>query len=313
MDERRASAVLAALAVGDALGLPLEVQGAAPRGDWLRGLDGLQGIVLGGRMVYSDDTEVTLILAESIAENCGFNPQAFAELLARRARTWDPVRNYGVGVSEVIEAVRRGVDWRVAARRAWGGRGSFGNNAAVRSPPIAIFYTLRESVEAMAVAQAMVTHVHPIGVEGARLAALAVHLLAGGLDPSELPRVLARETVLEDYRERLELIPELLGATPERVARVLGNGGAAHETVPAAIYALVAGEGVLERVVAAALSLGGDADSIAALAAALAAAHDPSGVEAPSIQRLLSILEDAGEIMELGARLVRARERCGAF
>ena len=305
-----ARSVMLAVALGDALGLPVEIQEAPPRDEWLEDIEGLKPLVVSDVAVYSDDTEMMLILAESLVENCGFNPTDFAARMARKARTWDPIRNYGVGVSEVIEAIRRGVDWRVAARRVWGGQGSYGNGAAVRVPPIPLFYELRDSIELMAVAQAMVTHTHPLGVEAARLFALALHYLAKGLELSQLPKLLVREAVLEEYRERLELIDELLGAKPERVVKVLGNRSVAYESLPAAVYAAVAAEGDVARSIAYALSLGGDADSIAAMAAALSAAYNPEAVKHPVLSKLSAILENVELIEELAARLVRVRERC---
>ena len=310
MSVELARAVMLAAALGDALGLPLEVQELPPRGEWLEGLESVKPLVIGGVAVYSDDTEMMLILAESIAENCGFNPTDFALRMARKARTWDPVRNYGVGVSEVVEAIRRGVDWRVAARRVWGGQGSYGNGAAVRVPPVPLFYELRDSVELMAAAQAMVTHVHPLGVEAARLLAIAIYSLSRGLDVSQLPSLLARESLLEEYKERLEVIDELLGAKPERVAKVLGNRSIAYESLPAAVYAVTAAEGDVARSISYALSLGGDADSIAAMAAAMAAAANPEGVTHPILSKIASMLEDADRISELAARLVKARGLC---
>ena len=306
-----ARSVMLAVAFGDALGLPIEIQEVPPREDWLGDIDGLKPLIIAGTAVYSDDTEMMLILAESLVESCGFNPVDFAARMARKARTWDPIRNYGVGVSEVVEAIRRGVDWRVAARRVWGGQGSYGNGAAVRVPPIPLFYELRDSIELMAVAQAMVTHTHPLGVEAARLLALALHHLARGLDISQLPALLARETMLDEYREKFELLDELLGAKPERVAKVLGNRSMAHESLPAAVYAATAAEGDVAKSIAYALSLGGDADSIAAMSAALAAAYNPETIHHPILSKIFSILENAELIEELAARLINVREKCG--
>ncbi len=307
-----ARAIMLGVALGDALGLPIEVQEMPPRGDWLDDLTGVKPLIVGGVAVYSDDTEMMLILAESIVENCGFNPYDFALRMARKARTWDPIRNYGIAVSEVVEAVRKGIDWRVAARRVWGGQGSYGNGAAVRVPPVPLFYELRDSVELMASAQAMVTHTHPLGVEAARLLAIAIHLLMRGMDVSQLPSTLARETVLEEYRERLEIIDELLGSKPERVVRVLGNRSIAYESLPAAVYAVTAAEGDLARSIGYALSMGGDADSIAAMAAAMAAAYRPEGIRHPTLSRVLGLLEDSERLEEMAVLLLKARGRCGA-
>ncbi len=305
-----ARAMLIALAVGDALGLPIELKREGPRASWADSLEEFEPIVLGGRAVYSDDTEQTLILAESIVESCGFNPVDFVKRLAEKARTWDPVRNYGIGVSEVVEAVRKGIDWRLAARRAWGGQGSYGNACAVRVPPIVVFYETRSSIESMAVAQAMVTHVHPLGVEGARLYALALYEVMEGAEPDELPRMLAPETMLDEYREKLEVIPRLLDATPEKVALVIGNKAAAPESIPAAIYVFAKSGGDVALSIAYALSLGGDADSIAAMAATLAAAYNPKSIGNSEITRVFDLLESREAILEYAERLVEASARC---
>ncbi|AEM39435.1 Poly(ADP-ribose) glycohydrolase [Pyrolobus fumarii 1A] len=308
---RAARAIFLALSVGDALGLPLEISGTPPHNKWLEDPKGVTPVRIGDRIAYSDDTELTLILARSIVDSCGFNPVVFVKRLAEEARTWDPIRNYGLGVAEVVEAVRRGRDWRVAARLAWGGQGSFGNGGAVRVPPIPIFYTTRDAVEAMAVAQAMVTHTHPLGVEGARLHALALYELMHGMDVEELPYYLARETMYEEFRERLELIQELIDASPERVAKVIGNGSAAFESIPAAVYVLVRARGDPVRSIAYALSLGGDTDSIAALASSLAAAANPDLVlNNPFMTRMFQMLEDNEVILETADSTVEASIRC---
>ncbi len=311
MNYRLARTLLFATALGDALGLPLEISEVPPRDEWLHDINAIKPIVYDGEILYSDDTETMIILAETLIDSCGFNPQRFVERLAYEARTWDPIRNYNEGLAEVIEAVRKGRDWRVAARLAWGGQGNFSNNALVRSPPILIFYETRYSIETMTVAQAMVTHVHPLGLEASRLYAIALYEIVRGIDFTSLPRMLARETISDEIREKLELIYELDNAKPERVARTIGNGGAAHESLAAALYAVIRAGGNPRKAILYALSLGGDADGITALAAALAALSSPEEfTNDPVLSRLYSRLEKNSLLEDIAAKLIKAREMC---
>jgi poly(ADP-ribose) glycohydrolase ARH3 len=76
------------------------------------------------------------------------------------------------------------------------------------------------------------------------------------------------------YLQKLERIQALLpdSAREEVIAR-LGNGIEAYEAVPAAVYAFLRQAGSFAEAVAYAISLGGDTDTIASMAGALAGAH----------------------------------------
>ncbi len=311
MEYKLARALLLSTALGDALGLPLEISEVSPRSTWLEDISNIKPIVYNDEIIYSDDTETMMILGETIIESCGFNPQRFIEHLVHKARTWDPIRNYNEGLAEVIEAVRKGHDWRIAARLVWGGQGNFSNNAAVRSPPIIIFYETRHAVEAMSVAQAMVTHVHPLSLESTRLYAIALYEVAKGIDIASIPSLLARETMNEEIREKLELIEELGDAPPDRVARVLGNGSAAHESLAAALYAVIRADGNPRKAILYALSLGGDADGITAMAAALAALASPNEfLDDTVLSRMYRNLERVEDLEHIASRLVKIRSLC---
>lgn len=300
--------VLLAVALGDALGLPYELAERPTRITE----DELHGIVVSGRYAYSDDTELTLLLAESLIENCGFSPKAFALKLAEKANIENPVRNYGAGTAEVIFSMRRGVPWWIAARRVYNGEGNYGNGAAIRVAPIPLFYETREAVELMAIAQSMVTHTHPLGVEASRLQALAIHLLLEGANPEELPSLLAREAIYEEFRSRLTVIGELVELSPADASRIIGNGVAGFESVPAAVYAFVKAEGDPLETLLIALNMGGDTDSIASMAMALAAAHSPNkGWE--KLEKHIELLEGKEEIITIADKLYEAYLRCRAI
>lgn len=299
---------MAAVAVGDALGYLVEEGWPEPRREWFMALGDYLGWAGygGGEIMYSDDTEMTVFLAETLIEACGFDPELFMRKAAEGAMLLE--RFYGAGTSAVIEAVRGGTHWSVAARDAFGGEGNLGNGAAMRVAPIALFYRRREEMEYFAEAQAVVTHTHPIGVEGARLIALAIHHSLEGVGPDELVEVLLGEASHPNYVSRLRAIKYLLGKAPTEVARVLGNSGRADESVPAAIYAHVRGGGEPLSTLLTALSIGGDTDTIAAMSLPISAAYAGGLGEIPD--DIVSKVEGIDQVTELGRKLYVASRDC---
>jgi poly(ADP-ribose) glycohydrolase ARH3 len=303
-------AVLLAVAIGDSLGLEPERSWPEPSPGWLEEPPLPRCALEGGVCPYSDDTEMTLILAESIAERCGVDEDHVAMSLAARASVEDEVRYYGAGTTAVLKMIRKGVDWRRASREVYEG-GNLGNGGAIRVAPVALFYypDLHSTLDA-AGRQSVVTHSHPLGVEAARIQAAAIHYSLSGLEPERLPDVLASHASSNEFRARLEAAASLLEgeASPPDVARIIGNGVEGYESVPAAVYAHARARGDPAKAVAYALSLGGDADSIASMAASIAAAY-AGGLG--GLEGLTRILEGYERIVETAGRLYEAYTACG--
>ena len=301
------ASVIAALAAGDALGYLVERRWPRPRDRWFSSLSEYLDWAGygGGEIMYSDDTEMAIFLAETLIEACGFDPELFIRKAADRAMLWE--RYYG-GTAAVIEAVREGTHWSVAARSVFGGEGNMGNGAAMRVAPIALFYRRKEEVEYFAEAQAVVTHTHPVAIEGARLVALAIHYSLNGLGPEEVLEALIEDTQHPHYLGKLRAIKHLLSASPTRVARVLGNSGRANESVPTAIYAHIRGDGEPLKTLLTALSLGGDTDTIAAMATPISAAHTHGLGNIP--EEIVSRIESINYIRTLGEELYKASNKC---
>jgi poly(ADP-ribose) glycohydrolase ARH3 len=150
---------------------------------------------------------------------------------------------------------------------------------------------------------ALPTHIHPIGIEGARMLAIAVALAARGppLDRKAFYRELAERAQTEEFRWSLAVATRLrrndgLG--------VLGNGLEARSSVVTAIACFSQASSSYEDALARAISLGGDTDTLAAMAGALSGAH-PGIAAVPG--HLFEMLEDDVKgrryIRELGARL----------
>ena len=257
-----------------------------------------------GRGTYTDDTQMAIVLAESLLERGGIDARALGRAFAD---AHDPRRGYGSGTTEVLRLVGSGVHPHDAARLAHGGQRSAGNGAAMRVAPVAVRYAHDSGALGRAArASALVTHAHPIAVDAAVAQAAAVGAALNGDNPLEAALAAATMPELEDglseAARRLDSRPE-----PAELAAALGNRPTGHQSVPAAIYSAVAHDSV-EEALTFAVRCGGDTDTIAAMAGAIAAAQ--AGASAIP-HRWLDLLEQdpkgRGHVERLADRLVAAR------
>jgi ADP-ribosylglycohydrolase len=122
---------------------------------------------------YTDDTDMTLALAESTIQSGKVDPENIAKQFSLNC---DLTRGYAIGTIKGVQALRAGLQWHQAARIVFE-EGLFGNRAAMRVSPVGLFYhhdldALREA----AIEQASITHVHPLGQWGAVMQACSVGL-----------------------------------------------------------------------------------------------------------------------------------------
>ena len=264
---------LLTVAVGDALGAPVEGFRTVDASY----LDRLESDP--GPLRTTDDTQMTIGIARTLAERSGFDgDHAMATLAGIFAA--EPWRGYGSGPPEVFERFRHGTPWHRAATHLFGGSGSFGNGAAMRVAPAAVFaHPDHETVIHTAGQTARLTHTHPEGIDGAVVQAVAVHTAlsavpADRFDPGAFIQNVADAAHTEVFRRRLETLLKLVEAGAGRAEAVaeLGNGVAARESVPAALFAFSRHPHSLPDAVRAAIAMGGDTDTIAAMTGALSGA-----------------------------------------
>lgn len=255
-DFRHVTGVMLGLAIGDAMGAPLEGTGppSAP----------VRRFYAGGRVprqagAITDDTYQALALAESLAACRGFSPSDFMARLIRDYlvhREW-----YGPTSGAVFSLVMEGVPLFSAARIVHARRGgSRSNGSVMRGPPIGLFYGGPE-VEAVSLACSALTHRDPVAGACSAFVNRMVSDMCRGI-----PRSRAFCRALQRCRD------------PE-VASALG-GWRAHSPVPGldaleATHAAVSvfmETGSFEEAVPAAVSMGGDSDTVGAIAGALAGA-----------------------------------------
>jgi poly(ADP-ribose) glycohydrolase ARH3 len=287
-------------AVGDALGAPYEglnadnlYWGWGPPAELVRNPSG-------ETLRYTDDTQMMIGVAETLAEH---GTIAEEPLCAAFVRHYDPERCYGQGARRVLEAMAAGGDWRGLARDLFPG-GSLGNGAAMRAAPVGLlFCDDLDRVAEEARRQALPTHLHPLGVEGAQLFAVAVALAvrADPFDRKEFFRTLRRRARGEEFRWALAAASRL---NPGSSLGFLGNSLEAHRSVVTAIACFALAPGDYELAVGRALGQGNDTDTLAAMAGALSGAH--LGVAAVPA-RLREQLEDGpagrGHLETLADRL----------
>ncbi|NIP66942.1 hypothetical protein GWN63_02840 [Candidatus Bathyarchaeota archaeon] len=228
---------------------------------------------------WTDDTHLMIGVAESLIRNKGFNARHMAETFIRNYDE-EPWRGYGPGPPRVFKWIKSGVAWSKAAKRLYGGAGSYGNGAAMRVAPVGIFYYDDvKRLRAVSNAQSRITHTHELGMEGAALQAYAVALAtkaeaSSKLDLSAFLSELQGFACNEVYEQKLRKIQGLLDEkSKRRVTRELGNSVTAHNSVPTAIYSFLRNRHSLKKSVLYAISLGGDTDTIGAMTGAISGAY----------------------------------------
>ncbi len=288
------------LAVGDALGAPFE-------GAWFPAPDQVKAVAAKSHLLrYTDDAHMAIGLAESLIACKDLNGWHLAEVFTKNFEQ-EPWRGYGPGPPRIFKKIRAGMSWDKAALDIYPG-GSYGNGAAMRVAPVGLFY-FKDFKKLVAAArdQSIITHAHLLGQEGAVLLALTVALVTGG-SPAPASRDIIgqlRQYALEEvYLQKLKCMEALLETKDAgEIASQLGNGIEAFNSVPAAICCALRHPGSFEDAVLEAVSLGGDADTIACMAGAIAGAR--LGSEAIPGQWLKK-LENKAYFEELAVKLLEA-------
>lgn len=256
-------------AVGDALGAPMEGRSRVPA-EYLTSLQ-----TSPPNLSYTDDTAMTIAVARSLIECEGFDGAHMAATLADGYEN-EPWRGYGAGPPRVFANLARGVPWDEAAASLFGGEGSYGNGAAMRVAPVALHaYPSQHGAAQIAHRTALLTHTHREGIDGAVVQAVATTALLGHNSPSEIASVVMSHVKSSVFQSKLMFIDRHIGDRPlNELAEVLGTGIAAHTSVPTALACFLAHAASFTDAIKAAISLGGDTDTIAAMTGALAGAHN---------------------------------------
>jgi ADP-ribosylglycohydrolase len=231
------------------------------------------------RSRFTDDTVLTVAVAEKLLRGGDY-----VELFHEYVREY-PMAGYGGTFLRWAESGKR------EPYNSWG------NGSAMRVSPIGVICDTLEEVEAEAQRSAEVTHNHPEGVKGAQATAAAVYLARTGHDKNAIKAHIESEygynlsQRLDDIRPKYFFDVSCQGSVPQSIIAFL----------EATDY---------EDAVRNAISLGGDADTMACIAGAIAEAFYggvPEHIRGPVLERLDDRLEGVlAEFTEkYGSRLNR--------
>ena len=190
---------------------------------------------------FTDDTVCTIAVADALLHG-GDPAQALHEWCGRY-----PGRGYGGMFA----------NWLTTSNRK--PYNSFGNGAAMRASPAGFLGRTLDEALLMARMVTEVTHNHPEGLKGAAATAHAIFLARRGATPSHI-----RETIKDTYRYDLS-------RTVDEIRPQYGFNETCQKTVPEALICALEASG-FEDAIRNAISIGGDSDTVGAIAGGVAEA-----------------------------------------
>lgn len=195
---------------------------------------------------FTDDTVMTLAVAKWLMEDDSLSSKYLIECMQLLGRRYPC--DYGIMFCNWL--------WNDNPNP----NNSFGN--AMRVSPVGLYAkSLNEALE-LACVTASVSHNHPEGIKGAQSVAAAMYMARKGYTKDQIREIIA---AIFDYN---------LFRTIEEIRPTYRGGGSCQRSVPEAIIAFLDGKD-FEDVVRLAVSLGGDADTQAAIAGGIAACIYP--------------------------------------
>jgi len=190
---------------------------------------------------FTDDTVLTVAVADAL-----LNESPFADKVKHYARNY-PFAGYG------------GTFIKWMTEEIEGPYNSWGNGSAMRVSPVGFAYEELEDVLRVAGATAEITHNHPEGIKGAQAVAAAIYLARSGFGKPLIKDHIQRkfgydlETTLAEIRPNYSFDVSCQGSVPQSILAFLESTN-------------------WESAVRNAVSLGGDADTMACIAGAIAEA-----------------------------------------
>lgn len=161
---------LLGVTIGDTLGHPFE---GKLRSEIYSYFDDFEDFKHNNRRLfrtYTDDSQLTLHIAEALIKGNGFNIDYFI----REYINWldDPPIGPGYGCISSIRKLKYGVHWKDAASN------SGGNGTTMRIAPVGLFYSKDiKALKTTAIKSSIITHSHPAASAGAVVIARAIAFL----------------------------------------------------------------------------------------------------------------------------------------
>ena len=189
---------------------------------------------------FTDDTVCTIAVADALL----FAPDTAFALKDWGRRYWE---NGGWG--------GQFAQWLVS--EDWQAYGSYGNGAAMRVSPAGLIARSVEHAVFEATRVTIVTHNHPEGMKGAQATAVAIYLALAGSEPEQIRQEIESRFAYD------------LSATVDEIRPNYQFDESCQGTVPQALICALSATSY-EDAIRNAISIGGDSDTIAAIAGGVA-------------------------------------------
>ena len=208
---------------------------------------------------YTDDTVMTLAVAKWLLEDPTHSEEQLIHCMQKLGRT-----HIGVGYGGKFK------EWLLSSEPQ--PYGSWGNGSAMRVSPVALFAESESEARNLARITASVTHNHPEGIKGAEAVAVAVYLNKHlACQPLETRKKRTKQNIERLFGYDLNRTLDEIRPTYKFYVSCQGS-------VPEAIIAYLESESI-EDCIRNAISIGGDSDTIAAIACSIFMAGENSRKE----------------------------------
>lgn len=290
----RTLGALYGLAIGDALGMPTQLLSAPEIARKHGTIEGFQAPLpdhpIAAKLPagsITDDTEQALLLAETLIAGRGrIDPQTWTQALIdweADARARGSLDLLGPSTQRALKAIKAGVDPREA------GKEGDTNGAAMRIAPVGIAMPPEplESLVDVVAQSCLPTHNTGLAIAGAAAVAATVSAGVAGADWQQASRIAAQAARLgaargnwiagADIAARIEWAQDRVAGLDREdgsdiIRNLIGTSVATQESVPAAFAVLCLTRGDPWQAGLLSAGLGGDCDTIAAIACAMAGA-----------------------------------------
>lgn len=293
--------ILPAIAYGDAVGLPVEAMSAEQISENYGRITELQApsdhpfFPGRARGTVSDDTQLSLAVAESLIRTGGFSIESLADehiaTYRQAPRTAEGVPcGWGGSTIKAVERMIRGVSPRES-----GEKGKAGNGVVMKMAPLVVWQVLGEVDERTRRGQydllTNMTHNSEIARICTRLHGEVLSALLEGRTVSESADRFIQTLAVNDFSKESELLHQAVYnpcQTDEELAEryAAGKSGTDYgfyvpETLAIAYDIFLGAGGDMQAAVYRAVNLGGDSDSTASIVAAMIACQSGGAYKEP--------------------------------
>ncbi len=215
--------------------------------------------IFDNRMRMTDDSLLTIAVAKVLLKHYPIDyseeslKQIQEDLIKQFVGTWENHKDAGFG--------GKFFEWCIKAYRGKAEPyNSYGNGSAMRISPVAWIADSEEHLKLLSKTVTEITHNHPEGLKGAEAVAVAIYLALHGATREEI-----KTRMINDY------YPEIADLNFENLVKTYSFSEICQKSVPQAIYCFLISTS-LEDTIRNCVAIGGDCDTTAAMAGAVAEA-----------------------------------------